>query len=62
MSESEDCHEQYIVTVDYSKSTVDELDVIQGQLVCVIDDSEEGIFYVIYFICYMYYYSYFYYY
>lgn len=37
--EIEDC---YVVVKDYTKEALDELDVFEGQVVCVIDDSDEG--------------------
>ena len=37
--ELENC---YVVVKDYAKQAVDELDVFEGQVVCVIDDSDEG--------------------
>lgn len=39
---SVDLEECYVVTEDYSKTTMDELDMFEGQVVCVIDDSDRG--------------------
>ena len=36
---TEEC---YIATQDYSRQAPDELDIYEGQLVCVIDDTQEG--------------------
>lgn len=41
-NESLDIEETFTVIRDYSKSSVDELDLNEGQLVCVIDASDEG--------------------
>lgn len=32
----------YVATEDYLKQGVDELDLFEGQIVCVIDDSDNG--------------------
>ncbi len=32
----------YMATEDYLKQDVDELDLYEGQIVCVIDDSDDG--------------------
>lgn len=37
--EDQDC---YVVIQDYSKQDVDELDMFEGQVVYVIDDSDKG--------------------
>ena len=37
--EVEDC---YLVIKDYTKQDVDELDLFEGQAVCVIDDTDLG--------------------
>ena len=34
--------ECYIATQDYSRQAPDELDIYEGQLVCVIDDTQQG--------------------
>lgn len=34
--------EGYVVSVDYTAQVIDELDVCEGQLVRVIDGTEEG--------------------
>ena len=34
--------ECYVVTRDYSNMALDELDVYEGQMVCVIDDTDRG--------------------
>ena len=36
--------ECYVVTRDYTKLSLDELDVYEGQVVCIIDDSDRGKF------------------
>lgn len=40
--DSIDMEECYVVTRDYSKLSMDELDVYEGQVVCIIDDSDRG--------------------
>ena len=37
-----DIEECYEVIKDYVKQAVDELDMFEGQVVCVIDDSDKG--------------------
>lgn len=37
-----DLEESYVVTKDYAKLDVDELDLFEGQVVCIIDDSDIG--------------------
>jgi len=32
----------FVATADYTRQSVDELDLIEGQVVCVIDDSDDG--------------------
>lgn len=40
--DSIDMEECYVVTRDYTKLSMDELDVYEGQMVCIIDDSDRG--------------------
>lgn len=40
--DSLDIDECYVVVRDYVKSSVDELDLFEGQIVCVIDSSDSG--------------------
>lgn len=42
-NDSLDLEECYVVVKDYSKGAIDELDLFEGQVVCVIDDSDKGI-------------------
>ena len=42
--DSIDLEECYVVTRDYTKLSLDELDVYEGQMVCIIDDSDRGNF------------------
>ena len=37
-----DMEECYVVTRDYTRLSMDELDVYEGQMVCIIDDSDRG--------------------
>lgn len=41
-TDSLDIEECYVVIKDYSKGAIDELDLFEGQVVCVIDDSDKG--------------------
>ena len=37
--ELEDC---YVVASDYSKKEIDEIDVFEGEIACIIDNSQTG--------------------
>ena len=41
-SDSMDIEDCYVVVKDYQKIATDELDMTEGQVVCVIDDSDSG--------------------
>ena len=41
-SDSLDIEECYVVVKDYNKQDVDELDMFEGQVIYVIDDSDKG--------------------
>lgn len=41
-SDGLDIGDCYVVLRDYTKQAVDELDMFEGQVVCVIDDSDKG--------------------
>lgn len=41
-ADSLDLEECYVVVQDYTKQDVDELDMFEGQVVYVIDDSDRG--------------------
>ena len=41
--ELEDC---YVVASDYSKKEIDEIDVFEGEIACIIDNSQTDIWYV----------------
>ena len=41
-TDSLDIEECYVVVRDYAKRAIDELDMFEGQVVCVIDDSDKG--------------------
>lgn len=40
--DSLDIEECYVVVKDYAKQGIDELDMFEGQVVCVIDDTDKG--------------------
>ena len=40
--DSIDMEECYVVKRDYTRLSMDELDVYEGQMVCIIDDSDRG--------------------
>lgn len=42
MDDSVDIEETYTVIADYTRTSVDELDVTVGHLAYIIDDSDEG--------------------
>lgn len=40
---SEDFRDCYIVTRDYIKENLDEVDALEGEIACVIDNTQTGI-------------------
>lgn len=40
--DSLDIEECYVAVRDYTKQDIDELDMFEGQVVCVIDDTDKG--------------------